>query len=159
MPSLVKQGLIGAMMAFGAASAAQAQVSATLPTSDVYAIKNAMDAWLTSCSARKLDQCMSMYTDDIVGVFQGAAADYDYESLKAGYALSYQGDDLDDAWSNDVEEITGSGDMAVVRCNRTLTQTPKGGGRAATLKLRTTEILRRGEDGAWKIARFVMHPS
>jgi ketosteroid isomerase-like protein len=146
------------MAVFGAASAAQAQTSVALATSDVYAIKNAMDAWLTSCSARDLDRCMSMYADDVVGVFQGAA-DYDFDTLKAGFALSYKKDDLDDSWSNEVEEITGSGDMAVVRSNRTLTQTPKGGGRAATLKLRTTEILRRGDDGAWMIARFVMYPN
>ncbi|BAL27031.1 DUF4440 domain-containing protein [Azoarcus sp. KH32C] len=146
------------MAVFGAASAAQAQTSAALPTGDVYAIRNAIDAWLTSCSERNLDRCMSMYSDDVVGVFQGAP-DYDYDTLKAGLALSYEKDGIDDVWSNELEEISGSGDMAVVRSNRTLTQTPKGGGRTATLKLRTTEILRRGDDGAWTIARFVMYPN
>ncbi|HJV27420.1 MAG TPA: DUF4440 domain-containing protein [Aromatoleum sp.] len=157
MLRLMRQVLVGGVAAFAAASAAQAQ-SAALPTSDTYAIKNAMEAWLSSCSARDLDRCMSMYADDVVGVFQGAT-DYDFDTLKAGFAQSYKKDDLDDLWSNELEEITGSGDMAVVRSNRTLTQTPKGGGRAATLKLRTTEILRRGEDGAWTIARFVMYPN
>jgi len=159
MLKLFRQVLVGGMTVVAAASAAQAQTSATLPTSDAYAIKNAIDVWLTSCSVRQLDQCMSMYADDVVGVFQGAAADYDFESLKAGYALSYKKDDREDAWSNDLEEIAGSGDMAFVRSNRTLTQTPKGGGMAATVKLRTTEVLRRGEDGTWKIARFVMYPN
>lgn len=158
MLRLIRQFLVGGVAVFGAVSAVQAQSSAALPTSDVYAIKNAMDAWLGACSARDLERCMAMYADDVVGAFQGAT-DYDFETLKAGYTLAYAKADFEDAWSNEVEEITGSGDMAFVRSNRTLTQTPKGGGQAATLKLRTTEILRRGDDGKWAIARFVMYPS
>lgn len=61
------------------------------------------------------------------------------------------------AWANEIEELVGSGDMAVARSTRTFTHTLAGGG-ATSVKMRLLDVYRRYHDGSSCMARFLGFP-
>ena len=151
--------LIATVAAFVPVAMAQTPdaVSETpLSTSDVYQVRTSIDKWMEALSARDQNAVSNYVMSDLQGAYQGAIADYDGASFERSLKLTLAGaadKDSKDSWSNDIEEVVGSGDMAVVRSTRTFTHT-LAGGRATSLKMRLLEVYRRFDDGSWRMARF-----
>lgn len=151
--------LMATVAVFVPAAMAQAPdaVSETpLSTSDVYQVRASIDKWMEALSARDPNAFSNYVMSDLQGAYQGAISDYDGASFERSLKLTLAGSadkDSKDSWSNDIEEVVGSGDMAVVRSTRTFTHT-LAGGRATSLKMRLLEVYRRFDDGTWRMARF-----
>lgn len=127
-----------------------------LSTGDVYQVRTSIDKWMEALSARDPNAVSNHVMSDLQGAYQGAISDYDGASFERSLKLTLAGaadKDSKDSWSNDIEEVVGSGDMAVVRSTRTFTHT-LAGGRATSLKMRLLEVYRRFDDGSWRMARF-----
>lgn len=146
-----------------ACAAVQAQtateVSATpLTTSDTYAINGAINKWMEALSARDAKAAEAHVADGATGVFQGAVADYDAEAFAHSLALTFKSQGEKGTWSNEIQEIVGSGDMAVVRSKRTLTRSADSGSTAATT-MNLLEVYVRYSDGSWRMSRFLGFPA
>ena len=129
---------------------------APLSTGDVYQVRTSIDKWMEALSERNPNAFSNYVMNDLQGAYQGAISDYDGASFERSLKLTLSGSsdkDSKDSWSNDIEEVVGSGDMAIVRSTRTFTHT-LAGGRATTLKMRLLEVYRRFDDGSWRMARF-----
>lgn len=126
-----------------------------LSTSDVYQLRASIDKWMEALSARDPNSFSNYVMNDFQGVYQGAPADYDSSAFERSLKLTLAAADKasKDTWSNDIEEVVGSGDVAVVRSHRTFTRTASGGS-ASSLKMRLLEVYRRFDDGTWRMARF-----
>lgn len=127
-----------------------------LSTGDVYQVRSSIDKWMEALSARDPNAVSNYVMSDLQGAYQGAISDYDGASFERSLKLTLAGaadKDSKDSWSNDIEEVVGSGDMAVVRSTRTFTHT-LAGGRATSVKMRLLEVYRRFDDGSWRMARF-----
>ncbi|MFC3109997.1 DUF4440 domain-containing protein [Undibacterium arcticum] len=154
--------IAGAVVFMPAANAQTPDVvnETPLSSSDVYQLRASIDKWMEALSARDPKSFSDYVVNDLQGAYQGAAADYDGGAFESSLKLTISGsDDKDskDTWSNDIEEVVGSGDVAVVRSNRTFTHT-LAGGRANSLKMRLLEVYRRFDDGSWRMARFFGFP-
>ena len=148
--------LAGALVACGLhAEPAMPVESAPLSTSDAYAVRSAIDKWMEALSARDLGA--AHVADGASGVFQGAAADYDNESFAKSLQLTFKSQGEKGSWANEIEEIVGSGDIAVVRSKRTLTRSSDSGS-SASLTLRLLEVYSRHSDGSWRLTRFLGFP-
>lgn len=131
-----------------------------LSTGDVYQLRTSIDKWMEALSARDQKSFSDYVMIDLQGAYQGAPADYDAGSFERSLKLSFSGasdKDSKDTWSNEIEEVVGSGDLAVVRSNRTFTHT-LASGRANSIKMRLLEVYRRFDDGSWRMARFFGFP-
>jgi ketosteroid isomerase-like protein len=142
------------------ADAAEAVNETPLSTGDTYQLRAAIDKWMGALSARAPGAVKDYVMRDLQGAFQGASADYDADAFERSVKLSFAGaadPGSVDVWANDIEELVGSGDMAVVRSTRTFTHT-LAGGRATSVKMRLLEVYRRYDDGSWRMARFLGFP-
>lgn len=159
--ALLTTSLMTGLMLGGAASAAPDAVNESpLSTSDTYQLRAAIEQWMAALSARQPDAISGYVMSDLQGAFQGAPADYDADAFERSVKLSFAGaaaPDTVDVWSNDIEELVGSGDLAMVRSTRSHTRTAAGG-RASSVKMRLLEVYRRHDDGSWRMARFFGFP-
>ena len=155
---------VGALIIAGAAAMTNAAHAQTpdavnenpLSTGDVYQVRTSIDKWMEALSERNPNAFSNYVMSDLQGAYQGAISDYDGAAFERSLKLTLGGagdKDSKDTWSNDIEEVVGSGDMAIVRSTRTFTHT-LAGGRATSLKMRLLEVYRRFDDGSWRMARF-----
>jgi len=139
------------------AQEAQPVDNSSLTTSDAYAVRAAIDKWMEALSARDAKAAEGFVEEGALGMYQGAAADYDRSALMRSLALTFKTQGEKGSWANEIEEIGGSGDIAVVRSKRTLTRSADGGAAGSTT-LRLLEVYTRYSDGSWKLSRFVGFP-
>lgn len=151
--------LLAGLLACATAMAQSAEaVDATpLTTGDTYAVRASIDKWMEALSARDAKAAQGHVADGALGVYQGAVADYDAEALARSLALTFKSQGEKGSWSNEIEEILGSGDIAVVRSKRTLTRSADSGS-SASLTLRLLEVYTRHSDGTWRLSRFLGFP-
>ena len=135
------------------AQQAHAVDSASLTTSDVYAVRASIDKWMEILSAGDAKSAEAFVEEGALGIYQGALADYDSSAFMRSIELTLKSQGAKGTWSNEIEEVSGSGDMAVVRSKRTVT--PEGG--TATV-MRLLETYTRYSDGTWRLSRFVGFP-
>ena len=157
-----RSSILATALMTSAAAAVLAQVAApvdnaSLSTADAYAVRASIDKWMEALSARDAKAAQGFIDDSVQGVYQGAAGDYDADALSRSLALTFQSQGAKGTWSNEIEEIAGSGDMAVVRSKRTLTRSPDSGS-ASAITLRLLEVYVRYSDGSWRLSRFLGFP-
>lgn len=128
-----------------------------LTTADAYAVRTSIDRWMTALSARDTEAAKQCVEEGVLGAYQGAAGDYDADSFARSLALTLRSQGEQGSWANEIEEIGGSGDVAVVRSKRTLTRSADSGSSAA-LTLRLLEVWQRYSDGSWRLSRFLGYP-
>jgi ketosteroid isomerase-like protein len=161
-----RSSILAAAMLLAVAAPAIAQVTAqvaspvenaTLSTADAYAVRASIDKWMEALSARDPAASQAWVDAGVQGAYQGAAADYDADALARSLALTFQSQGAKGTWSNEIEEIAGSGDLAIVRSKRTLTRSADSGS-AAAITLRLLEVYARYSDGSWRLSRFLGYP-
>lgn len=131
--------------------------NARISTSDAYAVRASIDKWMEALSARDPKAVQAFVDAGAQGAYQGAVADYDAETLDRSLALTFKSQGEKGTWANEIEEITGSGDLAIVRSKRTLTRSADSGSTAA-VTLRLLEVYTRYSDGSWRLSRFLGFP-
>jgi len=155
--SLLAVAIVAMSLPAFSQQAAQPVDNTTLSTADSYAVRASIDKFMEALSARDEKAAEGFIEEGALGMYSGAAADYDRATFLRSLALTFKTQGEKGSWANEVEEITGSGDMAVVRSKRTLTRSADGGA-AGSVVLRLLEVYTRYSDGSWKLSRFAGFP-
>lgn len=115
---------------------------------DERSIRSMIDTWLAASEAGDVDAVLNLMADDVLFTVAGRAP-----FGKAAFAEGMRAmKDVRMKTESDIQEITVVGDWAWLRNHLRVTVTPPG--KAAMRRSGyTLTILRKGEGGAWVIAR------
>jgi len=116
-------------------------------------ISQVRDAWIAGVRAKDVDRLMGYLTDDVVMMHPNRRAVIGKEANRADLVAAFGKFSVEQTAESD--EIVVAGEWAFDRSRATTTLTPVGGGAPVTVPSKTITILRRGADGAWKIARVI----
>lgn len=142
--------LIGVVVigAFGCAGSESSD-----PTADAEAIRQLIDRAVQVNNQSDAEGFADLFTEDAVVMPQGAPAVQGRDAILAG---ERQGNaEFFSAVSITPVEVIIAGDWAFVRTGLTGTKTPVGGGEPIPVDAKELVILRRQDDGRWKIARLI----
>ncbi len=118
---------------------------------DEIAIRALVKAWLDATHAGDVNTLMSLMTDDVVFMVPGQppleGRDAYREALEAMLANGAI------EASNEIDEIAVFGDIAYCRSRLRVVVTTRHGDLPIERRGHGLSILRRGEDGAWRMAR------
>lgn len=114
---------------------------------DKQAIRQVMADWLSATRDGDVAAILDLMTDDVVFLTPGAAP-----FGRDGFATAQSRGDMDIDATGEVEEIEVAGDWAFMRTRLVMTVTV---GDAAPVRRSgySMSVLRRGADGAWRVAR------
>jgi uncharacterized protein (TIGR02246 family) len=117
-------------------------------TDDERAIRELVASWMTASQAGDIDRVLGMMTDDVVFMVPGREP-FGKEAFAAASrhmtGVRMQG-------SSDIHELVVLGDIAYLRNHIALTIAPPGGAPMRRAGY-TLTILRKGQDGRWRLAR------
>ena len=117
-------------------------------TDDEHAIRNLVDTWLAASKAGDLPTVLSLMTDDVIFMVPGTQP-----FGKEAFAAASEGmKNVRIEGRSDIQEIQIFGDWAYLRNYIEMEVTPSDG----TVVRRsgyTLTILRKGQDGRWRLAR------
>lgn len=118
---------------------------------DEGAIRQLIETWLAATRAGDVERVLELMTPDVVFIVPGQSAMVGraaFEKVLRGMLASHAIDS-----SSEIEEVVASGDMAYCRTRLSVTVTSKHGGTPLQRSGHTLSILRKGEDGRWRVAR------
>ena len=117
-------------------------------TDDERAIRELVATWMTASQAGDIDTVLGLMTDDVVFMVPGREP-----FGKDAFAAASRGmSGVRMEGNNDIRELVVLGDIAYLRNHIAITITPTGG--APTRRAGyTLTILRKGQDGRWRLAR------
>jgi uncharacterized protein (TIGR02246 family) len=118
---------------------------------DEQAIRDLIATWLFATQAGQIEQVLELMTPDVMFLVPGQPAmtgrdafEKSLRSVLATHAIES---------SSNIEEIVVSGDMAYSRTRLSVTVTSKHGGTPLQRSGHTLSILRKGDDGRWRLSR------
>jgi len=111
------------------------------------------DAWIAGVRAKDVERLVGYLTDDVVMMHPNRPAVIGKQANCADLVAAFGKFSVEQTAESD--EVVVAGEWAFDRSRATTTLTPVAGGAAVTVRSKTITILRRGEDGAWKIARVI----
>jgi uncharacterized protein (TIGR02246 family) len=115
---------------------------------DERAIRELVATWMTASQAADIDTVLDLMTDDVVFMVPGREP-----FGKEAFASASRGmTGVRMEGSNDIRELVVLGDIAYLRNHITLTITSPGGAPMQRAGY-TLTILRKGQDGRWRLAR------
>ncbi len=117
-------------------------------TDDERAIRELVATWMTASEAGNIDTVLGLMTDDVLFMVPGREP-FGKEAFAAA-SRSMAGVRMQG--SNDIRELVVLGDIAYLRNYIALTITPPGGAPMRRAGY-TLTILRKGQDGRWRLAR------
>jgi len=117
-------------------------------TDDERAIRELVATWMTASEAGNIDTVLGLMTDDVVFMVPGREP-FGKEAFAAA-SRSMTGVRMQG--SSDIRELVVLDDIAYLRNHITLTITPPGGAPMRRAGY-TLTILRKGQDGRWRLAR------
>lgn len=115
------------------------------------AIRLALVDFENYVNAKKLDELMSLYFDDVIYMQHGFDDIVGHEQLKKQFANMFS---KSQRVSLDIKEIDVSGDMGYARILTTNTLKPDTSGKSTILLLRVLEVWRLDSDNRWKLIRI-----
>ena len=123
---------------------------------DIAAIKELYNQYCQACNASDLDGFMTLWTDDAIRMDANNFGIVGKENIRAYFKKRM------DPFNNKMvlygeTEIQVSGDLAFARGNVTLDITPKKKDTTTHFDVKFLDILKRQEDGSWKI--YIDSPS
>ena len=117
-------------------------------TDDEHAIRNLVDTWLAASKAGDLPTVLSLMTDDVIFMVPGRQP-----FGKEAFAAASEGmKNVRIEGRSDIQEIQIFGDWAYLRNYIEMAVTPSDGNRVRRSGY-TLTILRKGQDGRWRLAR------
>ena len=117
-------------------------------TDDERAIRELVATWMTATEAGNIDTVLGLMTDDVLFMVPGREP-FGKEAFAAA-SRSMAGVRMQG--SNDIRELVVLGDIAYLRNHIALTITPQDGAPMRRAGY-TLTILRKGQDGRWRLAR------
>ena len=117
-------------------------------TDDERAIRELVATWMTASEAGNIDTVLGLMTDDVLFMVPGREP-FGKEAFAAA-SRSMAGVRMQG--SNDIRELVVLGDIAYLRNHIALTITPQDGAPVRRAGY-TLTILRKGQDGRWRLAR------
>jgi uncharacterized protein (TIGR02246 family) len=123
---------------------------------DIAAIKELYNQYCQAVDASDLDDFMTLWTDDAIRMDHNNFAIIGKEKIRAHFKKRF------DPFNNKMilygeTEVQVSGDLAFARGNVTLDITPKEKDTTTHFDVKFLDILKRQEDGSWKI--YIDSPS
>ncbi|TFW32434.1 YybH family protein [Massilia horti] len=120
-------------------------------SNDEQEIRNLVQTWLRATREGDVDTIMSLMTPDVVFLMPGAPPMIGRAAY--GDALrTVLGKHVIDA-SSQIDEVVVSGDLAYTRARLKITVTTKHEGTPTLKEGHTLSIMRRCDDGKWRLAR------
>jgi uncharacterized protein (TIGR02246 family) len=119
--------------------------------SDEGAIRELIETWLSATRAGDVERVLELMTPDVVFLVPGQSAMAGVEAFEKGLRGTLASHAIDS--SSEIEEIVVSGDMAYSRTRLSVTVTSRHGGTPLQRSGHTLSILRKGEDGRWRLSR------
>jgi uncharacterized protein (TIGR02246 family) len=117
-------------------------------TDDERAIRELVATWMTASEAGNIDTVLGLMTDDVLFMVPGREP-FGKEAFAAA-SRSMAGVRMQG--SNDIRELVVLGDIAYLRNYIVMTITPPGGAPMRRAGYALT-ILRKGQDGRWRLIR------
>jgi uncharacterized protein (TIGR02246 family) len=117
-------------------------------TDDERAIRELVATWMTASQAGDIDTVLGLMTDDVVFMVPGREP-FGKEAFAAA-SRSMTGVRMEG--SSDIRELVVLGDIAYLRNHIAISVTPPGGAPVRRAGY-TRTILRKGQDGRWRLAR------
>jgi uncharacterized protein (TIGR02246 family) len=117
-------------------------------TDDERAIRELVATWMTASQAGDIDTVLGLMTDDVVFMVPGREP-----FGKEAFAAASRGmTGVRMEGNSDIRELVVLGDFAYLRNHIAMTITPPGGTPVRRAGY-TLTILRKGQDGRWRLAR------
>ncbi|MEJ2289597.1 MAG: SgcJ/EcaC family oxidoreductase [Deinococcales bacterium] len=142
---------VAALLVAGTLASAAAQSN----TQDVEAIQQFWSQYIANVEAGNTDGWMALWTDGGVRMAPGAPPAVGLEAIRAQVAPGFA--NFDSKLTIDAREITILGDWAYSRGLYTADQTAKDGSMSVHVDGKFMSILRRQDDGSWKLYRDIFN--
>ena len=126
------------------------EIKETDMEADIAAIKAHYDKYFISGNANDLDLFISLWTDDAIRMEPSYHAVVGKEKIRAFFKDSFEKFEADIAPYGEIQ-VEVCGDMAYSRGTYVLKLTPKEGGETFVFDGKWLDILKRQDDGSWKI--------
>lgn len=147
-PCLINSlAFVAAMLVFQATPGRQ--------SADVAAIKEVPLKLRSLTKAGDVAGAIDLFTDDVVYLRPGDEADVGKAAVRRHWQESVDAMVVDIDWRADEVEVSGS--LAFIRGDLTFRGSPRTGGEPIVNEQRFIWILRKGDDGSWRIARYMRH--
>ncbi len=118
-------------------------------TDDERAIRELIDTWMSASARGDTQTVLGLMTDDVIFMVPGREP-FGKEAFETT-SDAQQAFDLDGR--SDIRELQLQGDWAYIRTRLRVTMTPRQGGETMARSGYTLSILRKGDDGRWRLAR------
>jgi len=118
-------------------------------TEDESAIRTLVDTWMAATKKGDLATVLSLMADDVVFMVPGQEP-FGREAFVAAFE-EMRNVEIDA--KNDIQELQVLGEWAFLRSYIEVTASPLGGGTPVHRSGYTLTILRKGDDGRWRLAR------
>jgi ketosteroid isomerase-like protein len=120
-------------------------------TQDLDDIKKLQAAWICALKAADIECLIGMATDDVVAAHPGGKTTRGKRELAADFRRFFGKFRMDQRATS--EETVVAGEWAFDRASVCTQVVPLTGGEPSQVNSEVIVILRRGDDGLWKIAR------
>ena len=120
---------------------------------DIAAIKQLAEDWRSGWIAGDVEFVMSLYAEDPVLMPQGQPAIVGKQNIRPLYEAVMKEVEFDSKAK--VMDVEVSGDLGYFWCSYTLTATPKATGQTFEVPGKYLCIVKRQEDGSWKITKLM----
>jgi uncharacterized protein (TIGR02246 family) len=114
-------------------------------------------SWLAAYAKGDLPGVMAIFDRDVRFSYQGAP-DRGYAELEASYVEDFRTRQPGSEWVPEVEEVYADGRLALVRAVWRLERKTAEGKTETKGRNRSLDLLRRGDDGRWRIFRSFNYP-
>lgn len=120
-------------------------------TEDEQAIRRLISTWMRATKEGDVETVLSLTTPDVVFLAPGQPPMHGREAFGDALRAVLEQNVFDT--SSEIDEISVSGDVAYCRTTLKVVVTSKHGNLPMERRGHTLSILRRGEDGLWRLAR------
>jgi uncharacterized protein (TIGR02246 family) len=120
---------------------------------DVAAIRQLSEDWRSGWIAGDAELVLSLYAAEPVLMPQGQPAIFDKENIRPLYEAVMK--EMQFRSQSKVMDVEVSGDLGYFWCSYTLTATPKTGGESLEVAGKYLCIVKRQDDGSWKITKLI----
>jgi uncharacterized protein (TIGR02246 family) len=118
---------------------------------DEQEIRDLIGVWLSATRAGDVESVLELMTPDVVFLVPGQPAMIGREAFEKVLRGMLSTHAIES--SSEIEEIAVSGDMAYSRTRLSVTVTSRHGGTPLQRSGHTLSILRKGDDGRWRLSR------
>jgi uncharacterized protein (TIGR02246 family) len=122
-------------------------------TEDIAAIKQLAEDWRSGWLAGDAEFVLSLYAENPVLMPQGQPAILGKENIRPLYEAVMK--EVEFKSQAKVMDVEVSGNLGYFWCSYTLTATPKTGGEPLEVAGKYVCIVKRQDDGSWKITKLI----